>query len=149
MTTTIDVRGTATLVRDALQTYADVQAGRTAGAQLLLQDELAQRIAGELVPALRQLYLEMTAIQVEWQEKSFQAALAAAAANGELLAGFAFQTWHRWGMLLLWLQEGLNTPLEVMGGETPKDALLRRYIPGTDVPTPPTPPAEPDPEQPA
>lgn len=37
----IDVRGTSTLVRDALQLYADTQAGRAAGPAKPLANDLA------------------------------------------------------------------------------------------------------------
>lgn len=133
----IDVRGTSTLVRDALQLYADTQAGKAAGAAKPLADDLADRIAGGLIPTLRQAYLDMAAMQVEWMEESFQAALADAAANGTLLAGFSAQTWNTWGMLLVALQTWLATPVEALGGKTPQAALIRRYIAGEDVPVAP------------
>lgn len=86
---TIDVRGTSLLVRDALQVYADQQAGRAAGAAKPLADDLADRIANGLVPTLRQAYLDMAAMQVEWEEESFQTQLADAAASGRLVAGYS------------------------------------------------------------
>lgn len=142
----IDVRGTSTLVRDALQLYADTQAGRAAGPAKPLADDLAERIAGGLIPTLRQAYLDMAAMQVEWMEESFQAALANAAANGTLLAGFSAQTWHTWGMLLLALQTWLATPVETLGGKTPQAALIRRYIAGEDAPVAVAPVPVPEPE---
>jgi hypothetical protein len=122
----IDVRGTSNLVRDALQLYADAQAGRPTGGSLA--DDLAYRIANGLIPTLRQAYLDMAAMQVEWQEETFQAALADAAAGGTMLAGFDAATWNSWGMLLLELQAWLDKPLLALGGKTPQAALLRRYI---------------------
>ncbi len=132
---TIDVRGTSLLVRDALQVYADQQAGRAAGAAKPLADDLADRIANGLVPTLRQAYLDMAAMQVEWEEESFQAQLADAAANGTLVAGYGAATWQQWGVLLLALQAWLDTPVEALG-KTPKAALLKRYIAGEDVVAP-------------
>jgi hypothetical protein len=140
----IDVRGTSTLVRDALQLYADTQAGRAAGPAKPLANDLAVRIADGLIPTLRQAYLDMAAMQVEWMEESFQEALATAAANGTLLAGFSAQTWHTWGMLLVALQTWLATPVEALGGKTPQSALIRRYIAGEDIPVAPV--VEPEPE---
>ncbi len=136
----IDVRGTSNLVRDALQLYADTQAGRVAGPAKPLADDLATRIADGLLPTLRQAYLDMTAMQVEWMEESFQAALAQSEANDTLLAGFSAQTWHNWGILLSALQAWLATPVEAMGGRTPQAALIRRYIAGNDVPVQPSAP---------
>ena len=141
----IDVRGTSALVRDALQVYADLQAGRGTGAAKPLADDLADRIANGLVPTLRQAYLDMSAMQVEWMEESFQAQLAAAAVSGELVAGYSAATWHQWGMLLLALQVWLDTPVESLG-KTPKAALLRRYILGEDVAAPVVVEPEPEPE---
>lgn len=145
MAISFDVRATSSLVRDALQVYADVQAGRAAGPAKPLADDLATRIADGLLPTLRQAYLDMAAMQVEWQEESFQAALAQAAEDGTLLAGFAPQTWQAWGLLLLALQSWLTTPLEEMNGKTPQAMLIRRYIAGQDAP-PVVAPPEPEPE---
>jgi hypothetical protein len=142
----IDVRGTSNLVRDALQLYADTQAGRAAGPGKPLADDLAARIADGLIPTLRQAYLDMAAMQVEWMEESFQEALTTAAANGTLLAGFSAATWHTWGMLLVALQTWLATPVETLAGKTPQAALIRRYIAGEDAPVAPEPAPEPEPE---
>lgn len=143
--TTIDVRGTSNLVRDALQVYADMQANKPAITKLATQDVLATRIAEGLIPALRQTYLDMAATQVEWQEKRFQAALTTAATDGTLLAGFSAATWQRWGVLMLALEAFLAQPIEALGGDTPKDALLQRYIAGEDEVVAPTPDPVPDP----
>jgi hypothetical protein len=145
MAITWNVRDTSNLVRDALQVFADVQAGRAAGPAKPLADDLAARIADGLIPTLRQAYLDMAAMQVEWMEESFQAQLTAAAANGTLLAGFSAQTWNTWGMLLLALQTWLATPVESLSGKTPQAALIRRYIAGEDTPVAPVAP-EPEPE---
>lgn len=134
--TTINVRSTAILVRDALQMYADAQANRLPGSNSTLAQELAARITGELLPTLRQTYLDMAATEVEWQEKTFQAALANAAETGALLAGFDAATWQRWGVLMLALQTFLDTPIAQLDGETPKDALLQRYIASADTAAP-------------
>lgn len=146
MTTNWNPRDTANLVRDALQLYADTLAGRATGPTKPLAEDLATRIADGLIPTMRQAYLDMAAMQVEWMEESFQEALAAAAANGTLLAGFSAQTWHTWGMLLVALQAWLSTPVEILGGKTPQSALIRRYIAGEDIPVVPEPvdPQEPE-----
>lgn len=93
-----------------------------------IEQEFAQRIVGELLPALRQSYLAMVAMQVEWQDEAFQVALKKAAEAGTPLAGFSAQTWQQWGTLLLLLQTWLETPQDALGGSTPKAALMRRYI---------------------
>jgi hypothetical protein len=141
-------------VRELADSYQNWQAGRSPGERRPLADVLAERIPGELIPALRQLYLDMIAMSAEWQEKKFQAALAEAAANNQLLAGYAPSTWLAWGSLLLALLDFLDTPQAGLGGLTARDALLDRYIPTTPeqwaVLNPPTPPVvvppEPEPE---
>lgn len=148
---TIDVRSTSSLVRDALQVYADMQAGKTPTTMMTTQEQLASTIAGSLLPSLKQTYLDMISVQRLWtMEKNFQAALADAAANGALLAGFSAETWQRWGVLMLALSTFLTTPIDALGGDTPENALLRPYIPGTDKVTPPVMPVMPPPapEQP-
>lgn len=128
MTTNWNPRDTANLVRDALQLYADTLAGRATGPAKPLAEDLAARIADGLIPALRRAYLEMSAMQTEWMDESFQAELVGAAANNTLLAGFSVDVWHTWGMLFLSAQEWIKTPSEILGGKTPESALIRRYI---------------------
>ena len=62
-----------------------------------LEVEFAQTIVGEFLPNLRKLYLAMVAMQIQWQDEDFQAALAEAALSGETLAGFPATTWAAWG----------------------------------------------------
>lgn len=66
-----------------------------------LEVEFVQTIVGEFLPNLRKLYLAMVAMQVQWQDEEFQAALAEAALSGETLAGFPATTWAAWGNALL------------------------------------------------
>lgn len=93
-----------------------------------LEVEFVQTIVGEFLPSLRKLYLAMVAMQVQWQDEEFQAALAAAALSGETLAGFPAATWAAWGNALLALQGFLEAPQEALGGATMKTVLMRRYV---------------------
>ena len=93
-----------------------------------LEIEFVQRIVGEFLPGLRALYLAMVAMQVQWQDEDFQAALAEAALSGETLAGFPATTWAAWGNALLALQGFLEAPQEALGGATMKTVLMRRYV---------------------
>ena len=93
-----------------------------------LEVEFVQTIVGEFLPNLRKLYLAMVAMQVQWQDEDFQAALAEAALSGETLAGFPATTWAAWGNALLALQGFLEAPQEALGGATMKTVLMRRYV---------------------
>ena len=90
--------------------------------------EFAETIVGEFLPGLRNLYLKMIGMQVEWQDEEFQAALAEAALSGEMLAGFSAETWAKWGKSLLLLQNFLEAPQDELGGAPMKTVLLRRYV---------------------
>ena len=119
-------------VREALDYQAAAQAGRNPNERRSLADVLAETIPGELIPGLREMYLTMIAMSAQWQQKGFQAALADAATNNTLLAGFPASVWMGWGGLLLALLDFLDTPQAAWGGITAKDALLDDYIPMTD-----------------
>ncbi len=153
MATQLDVRTIVQTVRDALEYRQQLLDGRTPGQQLPLADDLATRIATGLIPSLRQIYLDMAGIKVEWQQKDFQAQLTAALASGDYIAGFPATTWVSWGVFMLALEAFLATPIAALGDATPTDALLARYIPGAKpvvipdpIVIPPTPEPEPDPE---
>ena len=89
-----------------------------------LEVEFVQTIVGEFLPNLRKLYLAMAAMQVQWQDEDFQAALAEAALSGETLAGFPATTWAAWGNALLALQGFLEAPQEALGGETMRNVAV-------------------------
>ena len=93
-----------------------------------LEVEFAQTIVGEFLPNLRKLYLAMVAMQVQWQDEEFQAALAEAALSETPLAGYPAATWQKWGNALLALQGFLEAPQEALGGATMKTVLMRRYV---------------------
>lgn len=86
-----------------------------------LEVEFAQTIVGEFLPNLRKLYLAMAAMQVQWQDEEFQAALAETA-----LAGHAAADWERWGVVFTELQTWLATPIASIEA-TPLQVLMRRY----------------------
>lgn len=89
-----------------------------------LEIEFVQRIVGEFLPGLRALYLAMVAMQVQWQDEEFQAALAEAALSGETLAGFPATTWQKWGTALLLLQAFLEAEQATLGGETMRNVAV-------------------------
>ncbi len=119
-------------LREQLDRADAIQAGRNPNERRPLASVLAEQIPGELIPGLREMYLTMIGMSAEWQQPAFQAALADAATNNTLLAGFPAAVWLGWGGLLLALLEFLDTPQEAWGGITAKDALLDDYIPMTD-----------------
>jgi len=93
-----------------------------------LEVEFVQTIVSEFFPALRKLYLAMVAMQVQWQDEEFQAALAAAALSETPLAGYSAATWQKWGTALLLLQGFLEVEQATLGGETMRTVLMRRYV---------------------
>ncbi len=93
-----------------------------------LEVEFVQRIVGEFLPGLRTLYLAMVAMQVQWQDEEFQAALATAALSDAPLAGYSAATWQKWGTALLLLQAFLEAEQAALGGETMRTVLMRRYV---------------------
>ena len=119
-------------VRDALEEMTAREAGRNPAERRPLADIMAEQIPGSLMPSLKEAYLEMIALSAQWQQKNFQAALAHAATNNTLLAGFPAAVWMGWGGLLLALLDFLDTPQVGLGGITAKDALLDDYLPMTD-----------------
>ena len=97
-----------------------------------LEIELAQTIVGELLPRLRELYKAMIALQVDWHDAQFQAALATAATNGTLLAGFPAAVWADWGQAFLYIQQALDAEVAALGGrsvEAVREARTSRGIP--------------------
>ena len=93
-----------------------------------LEIELAQTIVGELLPRLRELYKAMIALQVDWHDAQFQAALATAATNGTLLAGFPAAVWSDWGQAFLYIQQALDAEVAALGGKTARQILTQRYV---------------------
>lgn len=96
-----------------------------------LEVELAQTIVGELLPRLREIYKAMIALQVDWNDEQFQAALAAAATDGTLLAGFPAAVWSDWGQAFLYIQQQLDAEVAALGGKTARQVLTQRYVAGT------------------
>lgn len=93
-----------------------------------LEIELAQTIVGELLPRLRELYKAMIALQVDWHDAQFQAALAAAATDGTLLAGFPASVWADWGQAFLYIQQALDAEVAALGNKTARQILTQRYV---------------------
>ena len=93
-----------------------------------LEIELAQTIVGVLLPRLRELYKAMIALQVDWNDEQFQAALATAATNGTLLAGFPAAVWADWGQAFLYIQQALDAEVAALGGKTARQILTQRYV---------------------
>ena len=92
-----------------------------------MAEEFVQEIVTEFLPGLRKLYLAMVAMQAQWQDEDFQAALAEAALSGEPLAGFPADTWAKWGNALILLQQFIEQKSETLDGETLRTVLMRRY----------------------
>lgn len=95
-----------------------------------IEQELAQKIVGQLIPQLRSLYKEMVAMGVDWSSEEFQTKLQQAAQNQEYLAGFPVSDWLAWGAAFAFINEALNQPIEEIGGLTCRQVLTKRYVAG-------------------
>ena len=90
-----------------------------------VEEEFAEKILKEILPALRKTYMDMVGMQIQWdliQEKTTTAKVA-----GENVAGFKPETWDAWGAMLLALQKFLATPIAELGDVTPQQVMMKRY----------------------
>lgn len=93
-----------------------------------IEAELAQKITGELLPKLRELFAAMSAMQLAWQDNDMSAIIADAATNQQLIVGFSPETWALWGATFNALQGWLETENPALGGVKPRTVLMRRYV---------------------
>lgn len=93
-----------------------------------IEAELAQRITGELLPKLRELFAAMTAMQLAWQDNEMSAIIEDAAKSQESVVGFSTETWATWGATFQALQAWLETENPALGGIKPRTVLMRRYV---------------------
>lgn len=113
-------------------TFDSEQEARTAMAAIEASEQPVEiEFVGHIVELMRTLrasYNTMIAMQVEWQGDQFQEALATAATEGTLLAGYPAIWWQEKGAMLQLLQQWLDTPQEQLAGRTPKSILIARNI---------------------
>lgn len=119
-------------VRDALDFQASYVSGKDPLSKRPKAEILSEKITNEIIPTLKEVYLDMIATSVEWKQKGFQESLQNASASNGLLAGFPVSIWISWGELMLKLLEFVGTPQESLGGTTAEDLLLDDYIPMTE-----------------
>lgn len=93
-----------------------------------IEAELAQRITGDLLPKLRELFAAMTAMQLAWQDNDMSDIIAGAAADGQLIVGFSPEVWATWGATFNALQAWLQTPNSAIDGQMPRTVLMKRYV---------------------
>lgn len=93
-----------------------------------IEAELAQRITGDLLPKLRELFAAMTTMQLAWQDNDMSDIIAGAAADGQLIAGFSPEVWATWGATFNALQAWLQTPNAAIDGLSPRTVLMKRYV---------------------
>lgn len=91
------------------------------------EEEIARRVVGETLPALRGFLAKLSAMQQEWYVNGIPAKIDAAAKEERTLAGHSAETWRDWGETFLALQTFLATPLESLNGKTPAQVLMKRY----------------------
>lgn len=93
-----------------------------------IEAELAQRITGDLLPKLRELFAAMTAMQLSWQDNDMSDIIADAAQAQTAIVGFSPETWALWGETFNALQGWLETENAALGGVKPRTVLMRRYV---------------------
>lgn len=100
----------------------------TAVSEQPIEAELAARITGELLPQLRALFAAMTTMQLDWRDNEMSAIIEKAAQSQQTIAGFPAENWVLWGATFNALQAWLETENEALGGVTPRQVLMRRYV---------------------
>jgi hypothetical protein len=93
-----------------------------------IEAELAKKITGELLPQLRKLFAEMSAMQLAWHDNDVSALIERCARNNQTLVGFSPETWALWGATFQALQRWLETENESLGGVRPRTILMKRYV---------------------
>lgn len=90
------------------------------------EEEIARRLVGKTLPALRAFLAELSAMQQEWYVNGIPAKIDAAEAAEQTLAGHSAETWRDWGETFIALQTFLSTPIATIG-KTPAQVLIKRY----------------------
>ena len=93
-----------------------------------IEVELAAKITGEILPGMRKLFSEMSAMQVDWQDNGMGDIIAQAAASQKTVAGFAPEVWAQWGATFAAWQAWMETANTELNGDTPRSVLVRRYV---------------------
>ena len=93
-----------------------------------IEIELAAKITGEILPGMRKLFSEMSAMQIDWQDNGMVDIIALAAASQQPVAGFAPEVWAQWGATFAAWQAWMETENDALNGETPRSVLVRRYV---------------------
>ncbi len=101
---------------------------RQAAGDLTAAEEIAGTVVTQTLPMLNQALAHMLALQQVWIVNDIEAEIIAAATAGEPLAGFSPADWAIWGEALRQTFTWLDTPIEAMGGKTPRQAFVRRYV---------------------
>ena len=93
-----------------------------------IEVELASKITGEILPGMRKLFSEMSAMQVDWQDNGMGDIIAQAAASQKTVAGFAPEVWAQWGATFTAWQAWMEAENAELNGDTPRSVLVRRYV---------------------
>ena len=101
---------------------------RQVAGQMTAAEEIATTVVGQTLPMLNQALAHMLALQQVWLVNDIEAEVTAAALAGEPLAGFSAADWAVWGEALRQTFTWLDTPIEAMGGKTPRQAFVKRYV---------------------
>jgi hypothetical protein len=123
---------------EAMNAMATVEAGEQP-----IEIELATRITGRILPILREVLTELSAVQMAWIDNDVQALIDDAKSKNTTLVGFTPATWELWGTAFTLFQLFAVAPQEAIGGVALRKVVMQKYVSAVD--TPETAPVEPEP----
>lgn len=98
-----------------------------------VEQEIANRVVGVLLPALNNERQTLLSVQELWLENGMAAKVAdalelqATTGQTQYIAGYEANDWAAWGVVLVETLAFLNTPIAGIGGRTPKQVLAKWY----------------------
>ena len=99
-------------------------------AQLIpIEQELAEKIPTEILPALRSIYTALLGVQEDWDVGHMTEKVEAAAKTGAPLCGFSPSDWIAWAATLRFIMGALRQPMDELGGVTAREIFLSRPTP--------------------
>lgn len=108
---------------EAMNTMATIEAGEQP-----IEIELATKITGKILPILREVLTELSAVQMAWLDNDVQALIDDAKVKGVSLVGFTPETWELWGTAFTLFQMFTAAPQEAIGGLALRKVVMQKYV---------------------